>query len=228
MMNEPIAIVGLSCRLPGGIDGPEGLWKALLEGRSCWSKVPQNRYNERAFLHPDPNFRGGHNHQGGHFLIQNIAAFDAPFFGMSATEANALDPQQRLLLESSYEAFENGGITLDDVRGSNTAVYVAAFTHDYDRNLSKDLDDVPKYSLTGTGEAIMSNRLSYFFDLKGPSVTLDTGCSGSLVALHKSCQDLLTRDCDMALTAGVNLMLGPDHMIGMSNFKYATNLLVRL
>jgi acyl transferase domain-containing protein len=218
-MDRPVAIVGMACRFPGGISNPEKLWQTLAEGRNCWTNVPKDRFNEEAFFHPNPDFRGGHNHRGGHFLGQNVAAFDAQFFGLSATEVSSMDPQQRLLLELSYEAFESGGLPIESVRGSDTAVYVAAFTHDYDRNLSKDLDDIPKYHITGTGEAIMANRISYLFDLHGPSMTLDTGCSGSLVALHQGCQNLWTGESNMVLVAGVNLMLTPDHMIGMSNFK---------
>ena len=218
-MDQPVAVVGMACRLPGDVSNPEELWEMLAEGRNAWTKVPKDRYNEDAFLHPDPDFRGAHNHRGGHFLNQDLAAFDAQFFGLSAIELNSMDPQQRLLLEVSYEALESGGIPIDTVRGSNTAVYVAAFSHDYDRMLSKDLDDVSKYYTTGTGEAIMSNRISHFYDLRGPSMTLDTGCSGSLVALHHGCQSLRTRESDMVLVAGVNLMLTPDQMIGMSNFK---------
>lgn len=218
-MNEPIAIVGIACRLPGNVTNMDDLWQMLAGGQGCWTKVPPDRYNEKAFLHPNPDFRGGYNHHGGHFLSQDLATFDAQFFGLSANEVKSMDPQQRLLLETSYEAFENGGFTLDSVRGSETAVYVASFSHDYDRITSKDLEDVPKYSITGVGEAIMSNRISYFFDLHGPSVTLDTGCSGSLVAVHQGAQSLRTRESDIALVAGVNLMLTPDHMISMSNFK---------
>ncbi|KAL8705707.1 MAG: hypothetical protein Q9201_001182 [Fulgogasparrea decipioides] len=197
----------------------ENLWEVIAEGRSCWTSVPRDRFNEEAFLHPNPDFRGGYNHRGGHFLSQNLAAFDGQFFGLSTAELKSMDPQQRLLLELSYEAFENGGLPMESLQGSDTAVFVAAFTHDYDRILSKDPDDIPKYYLTGVGEAILSNRISHCFDLRGPSVTLDTGCSGGLVALHQACQNLRMGESSMALVAGVNLMLTPDHMIGMSNFN---------
>ena len=130
-----------------------------------------------------------------------------------------MDPQQRLLLEVSYEAFENAGIPIEKVYDSNTAVYVAMFTRDYDRNIYKDTSNVPKYHVTGTGEAIISNRISYTFNLKGPSMTLDTGCSGSIVALHQACQSLRTGESNMALASGVSLMINPDHMIGMSNLE---------
>lgn len=218
-MNQPVAIVGMACRFPGDITSLETLWEAITEGRNCWTNVPKDRFNEDAFLHPNPDFRGGHNHQGGHFLSEDLAAFDSQFFGLSTAEVDSMDPQQRLLLELSYEAFESAGLPIGSIRGSDTSVFVAVFTHDYDRILSKDLDDVPKYYITGVGEAILSNRISYLFDLHGPSMTLNTGCSGSLVALHQACQNLRTEESSMALVAGVNVMLTPDHMIGMSNFK---------
>ena len=218
----PIAIVGIGCRLPAGVTNTTELWKLLVEGRNVWSAVPADRYNEAAFYHPNPDNKGTTNHRGGHFISQDVAAFDAGFFNISPIEAQAMDPQQRLLLETSYEAFENAGIPIEKVRGSNTAVYTAMFTRDYDRNIYKDPSDVPKYHVTGSGEAIVSNRISYAFDLKGPSMTLDTGCSGSMVALHQACQSLRTGESSMALASGVNLILNPDHMFGMSNLQFVT------
>lgn len=131
-----------------------------------------------------------------------------------------MDPQQRILLETTYNAFESCRSTLESVRGSNTAVYVATLSSDYDCNIYKDTDNIPKYHTTGTGEAIIANRVSYVFDLKGPSMTLDTGCPGSLVALHYACQSLRTSEVDTAFAGGVNLILSPNPMIGMSNLQY--------
>ncbi|KAL8994171.1 MAG: hypothetical protein Q9169_005790 [Polycauliona sp. 2 TL-2023] len=213
-------MVGVGCRLPGGVHNTETLWKLLLEGRNAWSPVPKDRYNEVAFIHPSPDHMGTTNHHGGHFLHQDLAAFDADFFGISPAEAKAMDPQQRFLLETAYEAFEDAGITLEQLRGSSTAVYAANFTHDYDRNIYKDPLDIPKYHTTGCGDAILSNRISYVFDLKGPSMTLDTGCSGSMVALHQACQSLRSGESSLALACGVNLIMSPDHMIAMSNLQY--------
>lgn len=221
----PIAIIGMGCRFPGNTTDPEKLWSLLAEGRNSWTDVPGDRFNERAFYHPNADFNGSHNHRGGHFLDQNIAAFDAEFFGISPIEAKSMDPQQRILLETSYEAFESSGILLENLRGSKTAVYVAMFTRDYDRNIYRDTSDIPKYHTTGCGEAIVSNRISYIFDLKGPSMTLDTGCSGSMVALHQACQSLRTGESNMALAGGVNLILNPDQMIGMSNLQSVRALL---
>lgn len=216
-MPSAIAVVGLACRFPGDASDPEKFWRVLWEGRDCWSAVPRERFTETSFLRPQPDHHASHNHQGGHFLSQDIGAFDARFFNLTRAEADAMDPQQRLSLEISYEALENAGMRLNQIRGSQTAVYVSMFTRDYDRNIFKDPFDIPKYHLTGSGEAILANRLSYFYDLKGPSVSLDTGCSGSLVAVHQACQSLVTGESEMAMASGVNLILSPDHMLGMSN-----------
>lgn len=216
----PLAVVGIGCRLPGNVRDTDSLWRLLVEGQNTWSSVPPERYNETAFVHPNPDNKGTTNHQGGHFLEQNIAAFDAEFFGISPAEAKAMDPQQRLLLEVSYEAFENAGVTIERLRGSDTAVYAAIFTRDYDRNIYKDPEDIPRYHLTGCGDAILSNRLSYVFDLRGPSMTLDTGCSGSMVALHQACQSLRCGETSLALACGASLIISPDHMISMSNLQY--------
>ena len=215
----PIAIIGIGCRLPGGVTDTEKLWDLLVDGRNTWSAVPDERFNEEAFYHPDPDHNGTTNHRGGHFIKDNVAAFDAAFFGISPVEARAMDPQQRLLLETTYETFEDAGIPIEKISGSNTAVYAAIFTRDYDRNIYRDHINIPKYHVTGSGEAILSNRISYIFDLKGPSMTLDTGCSGSMVAVHQACQSLRCGESDMALASGVNLILNADHMIGMSNLQ---------
>ncbi|KAI4264768.1 MAG: hypothetical protein L6R42_000140 [Xanthoria sp. 1 TBL-2021] len=217
----PVAIVGIGIRLPGNVTDPDGFWSLLTEGRHCWTSVPTDRYNESAYLHPKADAPATHNHCGGNFLSQDIAAFDAAFFQIPPAEAQAMDPQQRILLETTYDALQSSGSTLESVRGSNTAVYIATFSSDYDRNIQKDTDDIPKYHTTGTGEAIAANRLSYAFDLKGPSVALDTGCSGSLVAVHYACQSLITGEVEAAIAGGVNLILNPDRMIGMANLGYA-------
>lgn len=172
----PIAIIGLGCRLPGGANSPEQLWDMLAEGRSGWGEVPADRWNWRSFYHPDSNAKEAVNFKGGYFLPQNIAAFDARFFGIPPAEANGMDPQQRLLLETSLDAIENAGITLDSLKGSDTSVHVAVFVRDYDRMAFKDLQTLHRQDSTGQGQAILSNRISYLLDLKGPSMTIDTGC----------------------------------------------------
>ncbi|KKP00195.1 beta-ketoacyl synthase domain-containing protein [Trichoderma harzianum] len=162
------------------------------------------------------DLNGTHNHVGGHFLNQDVGVFDAGFFNVHPSEAASMDPQQRLLLETTYEALESAGVRQEDLKKSNTAVYMAMFTRDYDRNTYKDMMSIPKYHVTGTGDAILANRISYLFDLNGPSVTIDTGCSGGMAAISHACQALRSGQSDIALAGAANLILSPDHMIGMS------------
>ena len=206
----------MSCRFPGGANDPQKLWEMISEGRDAWSEVPENRYKWESFHHPNLDIQGAHNQRGGHFLDQDVAAFDARFFGLTPLEAAAMDPQQRIALEVAYEALENAGLPSERIQGSNTGVYVATFTHDYELMSNKDPLNLPKYLLTGIGQAILSNRISYTFDFKGPSITIDTACSGSLVAIHQACQSLRFGETDMALAGGTNLILTPDVMIPMS------------
>ncbi|TGJ82436.1 hypothetical protein E0Z10_g6319 [Xylaria hypoxylon] len=214
---EPIAIVGVSCRLPGNANDLNSLWSLLGDGGEAWSPVPTDRFNEAAFHHPDTNNPNGTtNHRGGHFISGDVRDFDHAFFRISPSVAAAMDPQQRILLELSYEALENAGWTRETFAGSRTAVYAAIFGYDYERNLCKDVLDMPVYQSVGTGIAILANRISHTFDLKGPSVTLDTGCSGGVVALHHACQSLRNGESETALVASANLQLMPDHYIGMS------------
>ena len=220
----PIAVIGIGCRFPGGANDTEKLWSLLAAGRSAWSEVPADRFNEKSFYHPSADINGTLNHRGGHFLDEDVRAFDAEFFGISPVEAQAIDPQHRMLLLTSYEALENAGIPPEQARGSNTAVYVAVFSRDYDRMQYSDPEDFAQYTMLGTGDAIASNRISYVFDFKGPSMTLDTGCSGSLVGLHQACQSLRTGECGMALVGGTNLILSPDAMIPMSLLQSVCNL----
>lgn len=215
----PIAVVGMGCRLPGGVDSPDKLWRLISDGGSAWTDVPQDRWNWESFHHPDPSVNEGINHRGGHFLQVDPAAWDANFFGVAPGEAKSLDPQQRILLETSYEALENAGIPLQSIRGSNTAVYVATFSQDWETMLLKDTHDLLKYHVLGTHKAIVANRVSYFFDFKGPSMTVDTACSGGLVALHLACQSLRTGESNLALASGTNLILSPELMFGMSFLK---------
>ncbi|KAF9885007.1 polyketide synthase [Aspergillus nanangensis] len=213
---EPIAIIGMACRFPGGANSPEELWQLLADGRSAWSEIPANRYTWRSFHHPHPDAEAAHNQTGGGYIDRDLAAFDAAFFNIPAAEANGLDPQQRIHLETAYEALESAGLPLESVRGSKTSVHVATVSRDYDRNAYRDPQDLAKYQLTGCGEAITSGRVSYTFDLRGPCFSLDTGCSGSLVGLHLAVQGLRSRETDMALVGGTNLLLSPDMTIAMS------------
>ncbi|KAK7184383.1 hypothetical protein DPSP01_013833 [Paraphaeosphaeria sporulosa] len=213
---EPIAIIGMACRFPGGANSPEELWQMLAEGRSGWSEIPADRYKWTSFYHPSPDAEAAHNQTGGGYIDRDLAAFDAAFFNIPVAEANGLDPQQRIHLETAYEALESAGLPLESVKGSRTSVHVATVSRDYDRNAYRDPQDLAKYQLTGCGEAITSGRVSYTFDLRGPCFSLDTGCSGSLVGLHLAIQGLRSRETDMALVGGTNLLLSPDMTIAMS------------
>ncbi|KAK2612700.1 hypothetical protein QQS21_001317 [Conoideocrella luteorostrata] len=213
---EPIAVVGMGCRLPGGVGSPEQLWEMLASGRSGWSEVPSDRWNADSFYHPNIEAKESLNTKSGYFLQQDIAAFDAPFFNCPPWEAHTMDPQQRILLETTYEALENAGISIESLRGSDTSVFVGVYGRDYDRMGYKDLSNITKVHNTGTGEAIVSNRISYVFDLKGASMTIDTGCSGSMVALHQACLTLKAGESRMAIVAGTELLLHPDQSVSMS------------
>ncbi|CAG8232080.1 unnamed protein product [Penicillium salamii] len=221
-MNTPIAIVGMGFRGPAEASNVNKLWEMILAGREGWSPIPAKRWNNEAFYHPDNARYRSINVQGGHFLEEDISAFDAPFFNMTGDEAAAMDPQQRLLLEVTYEGLENAGISLNTIAGTDTPCFVGSFSADYTDLLLRDPECVPMYQCTNAGQsrAMTANRLSYLFDLKGPSVTVDTACSGSLVALHLACQSLQTGDASTAIAAGVNLILSHEFMSTMSMMRF--------
>lgn len=214
-----IAIIGLAGRFPGEATGARNLWDMCCEGRSAWSEIPEDRFNAEAYFHPNPSKSGCFNSRGAHFLKEDVGLFDAPFFGISPNEAKAMDPQQRLLLETTYEALENAGITLPTIAGTQTGVYVGAAQIDYTNLLLKDVDDIPVYQSTGTSANILSNRISYVFDLKGTSITMDTACSSSLAALHVACQSLRTGENKQVIVCGSHIMLAPDTMVGLSMLR---------
>ncbi|CAG8959400.1 hypothetical protein HYFRA_00001298 [Hymenoscyphus fraxineus] len=213
---EPIAVIGIGCRFPGGANSPEKFWEILSKGRDTWSNVPEERFSWKSFHHPDGEAPGALNHLGGHFIDGEIAHFDGKFFGLPPQECEAIDPQFRFQLEVTCEALENAGLRLEDLRGSDTAVYVATFGQDYAHMQDRDLETISKYYMTGTGLAMASNRISYLLDLRGPSMTLDTGCSGSMVAIHQACQSLRTGETKIAVAGGVSLIITPDMMVPMS------------
>ncbi|KAI0460550.1 polyketide synthase [Xylaria acuta] len=206
-MDEPIAIIGLGARLPGDGDTPEHFYDFLLAGRSARTEVPQDRYKVDSFWHPDPDRRGTTRVRHGHFLKGSIATFDAPFFSITPKEASSMDPQQRGMLECVYRALENAGIPLEVAAGTQTGVYVGCFSSDYRSIMEKDLDQDLKYAATGNVVSMLSNRVSWFYDLRGPSLTIDTACSSSLVAMHQACNSLKLGETTMAIVGGCNLML---------------------
>lgn len=222
-MIEPIAVIGLANRFPGGADTPARLWTILKDAASAEAadlsrEPPPGRMNLRKFYHPDGDRHGRTPVGKAYFLSEDLdpALFDASFFGISPLEAEAMDPQQRMLLETVYEASESAGMPLDKLKAANCAVYVGAMTADYAELPTRDVEDVSTYMASGTSRAVLANRISHFFDLRGPSVCLDTACSSSLVALHLACQDLRTGCADMAVVAGSCLILSPDMFISES------------
>lgn len=213
---EPIAVVGSSCRFPGGITSPSKLWEVLCRTPDLLREIPPSRFNTKGFYHPDGDRHGSTNVTRSYLLEEDPAMFDSAFFNINMKEAVAIDPQQRLLLEIVYEALESGGFTIGRLQGSTTAVFVGLITTDYHEMQLRDIESAPTYLATGTARSISSNRISYFFDWKGPSVTLDTACSSSLVAVHMAVQSLRNGEVNVAVAAGANLILGPEMYISES------------
>jgi len=204
---EPIAVVGLGCRFPGGGHGPEAFWNLLATGVDAISTVPPERWDADAFWSPEPGTPGRMASRCGGF-IPGPDLFDAAFFGISPREARAMDPQQRLLLETAWEALEHAGIPPSSLEGSATGVFVGLCSHDYEA-LVGHLEDLDAWAGTGLQASVAAGRLSYLLGLEGPSLVLDTACSSSLVAVHLAAQSLRAGECDLALAAGVNLVLSP-------------------
>lgn len=206
--DEPIAVIGMGCRFPGGISGPEALWDFLAERRSSIGQVPPERWQPFDDGSPEIAAALARTTHWGSFL-DDIDAFDAEFFEVTPSEAAKMDPQQRLLLEVAWESLEHAGIPPTSLRRSQTGVFAGSCASEYGAIASTDLCEVDAWSNTGGATSIIANRLSYFLDLRGPSVTVDTACSSSLVAIHLACQSLRTQDCNLAIAAGVNLLLSP-------------------
>ena len=207
-LNEPIAVIGLGCRLPGDINGPDALWDFLAAGRSAVGTVPDERWQAFDDGSPEAAAALASTTRWGSFL-SDIAGFDADFFGIAPREADRIDPQQRLLLEVAVEALEHAGIPAESLRRSLTGVFAGACVSEYGYMASRDLSQIDAWTGTGGALSIIANRLSYFLDLRGPSLTVDTACSSSLVAVHLACQSLRTGQSELAIAAGVNLVLSP-------------------
>ena len=218
---EPIAVVGIGCRLPGGVESPAQYWRLLQDGASGIVDVPSGRWDADAFYSDDHSVPGTIcSREGGFLTSWQPAEFDAEFFGISPREAAAMDPQQRLLLEVTWEALENAGITAPMIRGTQTSVYVGMTTYDYTLTLAGRLppEEVDPHVPFGNAANFAAGRLSYFLGAHGPAVVLDTACSSSLVTVHLACQSLRRRESDQALVAGVNLMLSPENSIATSRW----------
>ena len=214
-----IAIVGSGCRFPGRASSPSKLWNLVREPHQLAKPIPLDRFNVHGFYQESGQYHGHFNVKEAYFLDGEGVhrRFDAPFFGMSPAEAMCLDPQCRLLLETVYEALEAAGITIKRLHGSDTSVYTGQMVADYDQIMMRDSDDsVGTYHASGTSHAILSNRISYFFDWHGPSMTIDTACSSSLVAVHQAVQQLRTGHSRAAIAAGANLLMDPKCFISLS------------
>ncbi|MBL8969468.1 MAG: KR domain-containing protein, partial [Myxococcales bacterium] len=216
--HEPIAIIGIGCRFPGGVHDPDSLWQLLVRGGDAVGDVPPERWDIDAYYDPDPAVPGTMNTRRGGFL-SGIDRFDAAFFGISPREAAKLDPQQRLLLEVAWEGLEHAGIAPTALTDSPTGVFVGLIYHDYAALAGAELADLDGYVGTGSAASVASGRLSYVLGLRGPSLTLDTACSSSLVALHLACQSLRAGECAMALAGGVTLMLTPTPFVEFSRLR---------
>ncbi|KAK8129229.1 beta-ketoacyl synthase domain-containing protein [Apiospora kogelbergensis] len=214
---EPIAIVGTSCRFTGGATSPSKLWDLLADPTDLTRQVPRDRFHAEAFYHADGEHHGTTNSIRAYWLDQDIRKFDAGFFNITPREAEAIDPQQRLLLEVVYEAMEAAGYSMARLTGADVAVFAGVMTADYDTLSQRDEMAASQYYATGNARSIIANRISYFFNFRGPSLTIDTACSSSLVALHQAVLSLRAHESRMACVTGVNLMLTPEQFIVESN-----------
>ncbi|MGB1224042.1 MAG: type I polyketide synthase, partial [Mycobacterium sp.] len=218
---EPIAVVGIGCRLPGGVSSADEFWTLLVDGADGVIRVPADRWDADEFYSPDHSVPGTIcNREGGFLTSWQPAEFDAEFFTIAPREAAAMDPQQRLLLEVAWEALENAGINPRSLRGSATGVFVGMTTSDYYHSVVGKLnpEDIDPYIPFGNAPNFAAGRLSYFLGIRGPAVVSDTACSSSLVSIHLACQSLRRRESDHALAAGVNLILTPENNIACSRW----------
>ncbi|MBY0527104.1 MAG: acyltransferase domain-containing protein, partial [Gemmataceae bacterium] len=212
---EPIAITGLGCKLPGDIESPEALWEALRSGRDLITDVPADRWNVEEYFHPEQGVPGRTYARRGAF-VHGPELFDAAFFGITPREANRMDPQQRWLLETTWRAIEDAGYPLNKLTGTDVGVFVGVFSSDWGDIQKYGRFEVDAHNTAGSALSLISNRVSYVFDFRGPSLSVDTACSSSLVALDLACQAIWRGEVPLAVAGGVNLMLMPDLYISFS------------
>ncbi|KAL6716017.1 hypothetical protein ACLMJK_006979 [Lecanora helva] len=223
-MQEPVAVIGMACRLPGDSNSPGALWDFLERGGSADNEAPESRFNLKT--HHDGSKKPKTMRSPGGMFLENIdpRVFDAPFFGISRTDAIAMDPQQRQLLEVVYECIENAGLRMDDLDGAKFGCFVGSYAVDYADMQARDPEDRAPSVTVGVGRAILSNRISHFLNIQGPSMTIDTACSGSLVSVDVACRYLSSGEIDGAIIGGANLYLSPEHNMDGGAMKGASSL----
>ena len=214
--HEPIAVVGMGCRFPGGADDPEAYWQLLAQGRDAIREVPVDRWDIDAFYDADPDTPARMSARSGGFL-DRIDGFDPAFFGIAPREALTMDPQQRLLLEVAWEALEHAAISPERLAGSPTGVYLGLCNSDhFQRVLQRGSEAIDAYLASGNAHSVAAGRIAYCLGLQGPALAIDTACSSSLVAIHTACRSLRGGEVRVALAGGVNVMCSPETTIALT------------
>ena len=214
---ESIAIIGMGCRYPGDANTPEEFWDLIIEKKDALGPIPEDRWNNDGLYAPEWRRAGKISVNRGGF-IKDVDKFDAGFFGISPLEAQRMDPQQRMMLEVSYETIEDAGLSINDLNGSRTSVYIGISAHDYGdiQNTPQERVNIGSHTNVGSALCITANRLSYSYNLTGPSFAIDTACSSSLNAVHMACRSIWEGDADTAFAGGVNSILKPEPQMGFS------------
>nr|APX43995.1 polyketide synthase [Pestalotiopsis microspora] len=217
---DPVVVCGFSVKLPQDATNPDTFWKLMMDRRCAMTEFPDDRMNMTGFFQREPG-QSTIPVRGGHFFKEDVSAFDAGFFSISATEAASMDPMQRMLLEVSYAALENAGMTIHDVSGSRTGVYTGSFgIQDHTLQLARDPECSPTHAAVGSGLSMLANRISWFYNLHGPSIGVDSACSSATMAIDIASQALITGSCDMALVTGCNMAMSPEFYTWLSNMDF--------
>ena len=216
MESEPIAIVGMACRFPGGADSPEQLWTLLENGIDAVTRIPASRW-DASTIDADPATPGKMLPQSGG-LLRDIEGFDAEFFGIAPREAVRMDPQQRVLLEVTWDALRDAGCQTEMLRGSATGVFVAIYNDDYARNLYRDWDNIDAHTASGNSHGVSAGRIAYLLDLRGPAIAVDTACSSSLVAVHTACRSLRAGETSLAIVGAASLLISPEQSVSLAKW----------